>query len=411
MASPSRTLTAAEATARLGVKVSTLYAYVSRGLIRSEPGPSGTRERRYSAEDVERLLRRQAGRRDPQGAAEEAVQEALAWGMPVLESALTCIADGRLWYRGRDVARLAETATVEEVAALLWTGDMANGARLPLRARLLPAPLPPADTVPEALGYALVQAGAHDLAALDQRPDALPVAAARILNLLYATLERQAGVPPAPDLPLHARLARTWGADAGGADLLRRALVLLADHELNASAFAARVAAGGGASLPHSALAALAAVQGTSHGLAGVAAYELLQQAWKTNPARALRQGIRRHAQPPGFGHRLYPEGDPRARVLLAALEAARPEAPAVLAAQALVNHMREETGEAPNIDLALAALVWVLGRGAEDTVTLFALGRTPGWLAHAIEARTSGRMIRPRARYVGRREDGDGFR
>lgn len=398
----ARTLTTAEAIALLGVKPATLYAYVSRGLIRSEPGPPGTRERRYHAEDVQKLVRRRGVRRDPEAATEEAVQGALAWGMPVLDSALTRIAEGTLSYRGWDAVELAETATVEEVAALLWTGAADGWTRLPLRARLTLAPLPRAESALEALGFALVYAGAHDLAALDARPEALPTAAARVLSLLYGTLERHLGVPPAPDLPLHARLARAWQADTAGADLLRRALVLLADHELNVSTFTARVAAGGGASLPHTTLAALAALQGPRHGLAGAAAYDLVRQALEGDAGAALRETLRLQAHPPGFGHRLYPGGDPRARALLAALQATRPEAPATQAACALVERMQEETGEAPNLDLALAALVHALGRAAEDTVALFALGRTSGWLAHAIEARMGGRFIRPRARYVG---------
>jgi len=380
---------------------------VSRGLIRSEAGPSGTRERRYCAEDVQALRRRQEARRDPEAAAEEAVQGALDWGAPVLDSALTRIADGTLSYRGQDAAQLAGQATVEEVAALLWTGAAGGWTRLPLRARLTLAPLPRADTPLEALGYALVHAGAHDLAALDSRPGALPAGAARVLNLLYGTLERQLGVPPAPDLALHARLARAWGTDAVGADLLRRALVLLADHELNVSAFTARVAASGGASLHHSTLAALSALQGTRHGLASRAAYDLLGETLEEGPVAALRAATRRHGHPPGFGHRLYPEGDPRARALLEALEAARAGAPAVLAARALVGQMRSETGEAPNVDLALATLAHMLGRSADDAVALIALGRTSGWLAHAIEARRAGQLIRPRARYVGRLGDG----
>ncbi|GAA5535091.1 citrate synthase family protein [Deinococcus aluminii] len=401
----SRSLTTAEATALLGVKPATLYAYVSRGLIRSEPGPPGTRERRYRAEDVQKLVQRQGVRRDPEAAAEEAVHGALAWGTPVLDSALTQIVDGGLKYRGQDAVELAKTATVEEVAALLWTGDAGGWARLPLRARLTLAPLPRAGTPLEALGFALVHAGTHDLAALDTRPDALPAGAARVLSLLYGTLERHLRVPPAPDLPLHLRLARAWGTDAAGADLLRRALVLLADHELNVSAFTARVAAGGGASLPHTTLAALAALQGPRHGLAGAAAHDLLRQALDRDAQVALRDAVRRHAHAPGFGHRLYPEGDPRALALLTALRVAWPQAPAVQVACALTERMREETGEAPNIDLALATLAHALRRSAEDTVTLFALGRTPGWLAHALEAQTSGQFIRPRARYVGKSE------
>lgn len=399
--SPAHTLTTAEATALLGVKAATLYAYVSRGLIRSEPGPPGTRERRYHAGDVQALRRRQGARRDPEAAAGEAAQGALAWGLPVLDSALTRIAGGALSYRGEDAARLADTATVEEVAALLWTGDAGGWVRLPLRARLNLSAHPRADQPAEAFAYALTYAGAHDLTAPDTRAELLPAQAARVLSLLYATLERHGGVPPAPDLPLHARLARAWAAPQG-ADVLRRALVLLADHELNVSTFAGRVAASAGASLHHAALAALCALQGPKHGLAALAAHDLLAHAQRRGARTALWEATRRHAQPPGFGHPLYPGGDPRARVLLAALAGSFAQAPAVRASLDLQRAALEETGEHVNVDLALAALTHTLGRGPDDTLALFALARATGWLAHAIETRSGGQMIRPRARYVG---------
>ncbi|THF83553.1 citrate synthase [Deinococcus sp. KSM4-11] len=395
-------LTASEATARLGVKAATLYAYVSRGLIRSEAGPSGTRERRYHAGDVQTLLARQGLRRDPEGGVQDAVGGALDWGTPVLDSALTRIADSRLTYRGHDALALAETLGVEQVAALLWADDPDAWAALPLRARLNLSAHPRAGTPLEAFAYALTHAGAHDLTALDVRPQAGPVQAARVLNLLYATLERHEGVPPAPDLPLHARLARAWGVP-GQADLLRRALVLLADHELNVSTFTARVAASGGASLHHVTLAALGALQGPKHGLAALAAADLLTHAERSGARTALREATRRHGHPPGFGHRLYPAGDPRAKALLDVLETQEEPGEVVRTAGAVRLMMVQETGEQANVDLALAALVMALGQPPEAAVTLFALARAVGWLAHALETLGSGRLIRPRARYVGR--------
>jgi citrate synthase len=398
-------LTAAEATALLGVKTATLYAYVSRGLIRSEPGPAGTRERRYSAEDVHALLHRAATRRDPGAALQDAVQDAvggaLHWGAPVLDSALTRIADGTLTYRGQNAAELSTHLTVEEVAALLWTGQAGATPALPLRARLtLGAPARATQPV-EALAYALTYAATHDLTALDTRPEAQVAQAARVLALLYAALERFEGVPAAPDLPLHARLARAW-AVPHGADVLRRALVLLADHELNVSTFTARVAASGGAGLHHATLAALCALQGPQHGLAALDAFELLGHALRGDPREALRDATRRHGRLPGFGHRLYPDGDPRAHALLSALHAQFPEAPGVQGAATLAALTRAETGEQPNVDLALAALIHTLGRPPADAVALFALARSVGWLAHALETVQTGQLIRPRARYVG---------
>ncbi|NTY01002.1 citrate synthase [Deinococcus sp. JMULE3] len=402
-------LTTSQACEQLGVKPATLYAYVSRGLIRSVPGPSGTRQRRYDAGDVQALAGRQATRRDPQAGVQAAVQGSLdglrAGGTggvtPILDSALTRIEDGTLAYRGVDARHLADTATVEDVAALLWTGDTGTRPTLPLRARLNLSRHPRADTPLEALGYALTYAGAHDPDALDTRPETGPRQAARILTLLHATAERHARLPPAPDLPLHARLARTWGRP-DGADLLRRALILLADHELNVSAFTARVTASGGASLAHCTLAALSALQGPRHGLGALHAHDLLSAALSGDARAALRDATRRAGHAPGFGHALYPHGDPRARALLDALDVQFPEHPVTRATHAVIHAHAGDTAEPPNVDLALAALTLVLGRPAGDAVTLFALARATGWLAHALETRAGGQFIRPRARYVG---------
>ncbi|GGL15417.1 citrate/2-methylcitrate synthase [Deinococcus radiotolerans] len=402
-------LTTAQACEQLGVKPATLYAYVSRGLIRSVPGPAGTRERRYDAGDVQAFAGRQATRRDPQASVQAAVQGSLdglrgaQYGgvTPILDSALTRIENGTLAYRGVDARHLAETASAEDVAALLWTGDLSARPTLPLRARLNLSRHPRADTPLEALGYALTYAGAHDPDALDTRPERGPGQTARILSLLHATAERHAGLPPAPDLPLHARLARTWGRP-DGADVLRRALILLADHELNVSAFAARVTASGGASLAHCTLAALGALQGPRHGLSALHAHELLSAAQAGDARAALRDATRRAGHTPGFGHALYPHGDPRARALLDALEAQFPAHPVTHATHAVIRAHGGDTAEAPNVDLALASLTLTLGRPAADAVTLFALARAAGWLAHALETRAGGQFIRPRARYVG---------
>src|SRR5512142_3409219 len=122
----SRYLTAKEATAILGISPATLYAYVSRGLIRSEGVEGDSRAHRYSAEDVEKLKAQKAQRKNPA----EAARNALHWGAPLLESALTLITDDGLYYRGRSALDLATTRRVEVVAAICWTGDIADAGRL-----------------------------------------------------------------------------------------------------------------------------------------------------------------------------------------------------------------------------------------------------------------------------------------
>ncbi|GGJ67758.1 citrate/2-methylcitrate synthase [Deinococcus aquiradiocola] len=392
------TLTASEATERLGVNRATLYAYVSRGLIRSEAGEGPSRARRYSAEDVETLVRRRDDRRDPQ----RTVQGALRWGAPLLESELTLIRDGQVWYRGRDAVRLAERATLEVTAGLLWTGEPVP-VPLPLRLQFAHLPLLPGTGLLEAYGHALTLAGARDLQASDARPQAQATNAARVLALMFAVTERAGSIPAAPDLPLHERLGRAWaGGNAALTDLLRRALVLTADHELNLSSFTVRCAASSGASLHHAVLAGLCALQGHRHGLGVQACQELLGDT-ETHGARdALRRTLRHARTLPGFGHPLYPDGDPRAAALLAPIQAAFPDHPAVRAATALTRAVQDDLGERPTVDLPLAVLARLTGGPPERGVALFALGRTVGWLAHAAEEARQGQLIRPRARYVG---------
>ncbi len=393
----SHFLSAAEATERLGVNRATLYAYVSRGLIRSEPTQGNTRERRYSGEDVDALVRRKTERRDP----EKTVQGALNWGAPVLESELTLIAGGRLYYRGHDAVHLAEQCSLEEVAALLWTGE-SRAIALPLRAHLALIPQSPESGLLESFAHALTHAGARDLQASDARPEARPSNAARVLSLLFAVAERNRGIPGAPDLALHERLGRAWGAAPLHTDLLRRALILTADHELNVSSFTARCIASSGAGLHHAALGGLCALQGVRHGLGTELCSELLDLATRQGASRALSSVMRRFRRPPGFGHQLYPEGDPRGRALLDQVAATFPDLPALQVTHDLCAEVKRELGELPNVDLALALVAHIVGGSAERSIALFALGRTVGWLAHAMESAAQGQLIRPRAKYRG---------
>src|SRR4051812_26616217 len=121
-------ISAAEAAKTLRVTRETLYAYVSRGMIRSQPGSDARRERRYARDDVERLRRRAEERRNPDRVAAHALQ----WGMPVLESAITLIADGTVYYRGRNAVDLARTDSIEAVASLIWTGRLDDARPSPL---------------------------------------------------------------------------------------------------------------------------------------------------------------------------------------------------------------------------------------------------------------------------------------
>lgn len=400
---PPNYLSAQEAAEQLGVSRATLYAYVSRGLIRSEPVGGKSRQHRYSGEDVRRLLARKEQRENPAAA----VKGALHFGAPVLESKITLIENGRLYYRGHDALKLARSWPVEEVAALIWSGQrqselFAPGYEMPselLNATEAPGRVNRLTTV-ERLQTLLPRAAAMDDAAYDLRPEAVMQSAARILYLLTAGAAGTPGVRHS----LVETLQRGWDlAEEGAGRLLQAALILCADHELNVSSFTARCVASAGSTPYQVVLAGMAALQGTHHGGHSARVAALLQEVETAAQARATLAGrLRRGEAIPGFGHRLYPDGDPRAKLLLSLAAQSFPDSPALELAQAVREAASSLIGEYPNVDFGLATVARVLELPADAPLTLFALGRTIGWLGHAIEQYESGEMIRPRARYTG---------
>ena len=407
-------MSAKQASAALGISLPTLYAYVSRGLIRSEAG-SSSRSRRYHQDDVAQLQARRKRGRDPDAVA----GAALDFGAPLLESAITLIDQGRLFYRGREVCRLAEQMTLEAVAALLWQAEQD-----PFTPENLPAPA--AHALPDdlaatsrCLAFLPLAATADGEARSLESPDVLRRVGARVMRLLAAAA---VGAKPSPAL-LHEVLARGWQVeDPRSVDLIRAALVLVADHELNVSAFTVRSIASAGATLYGAVIGGIAALQGGRHGGASARAEAFLTELtaeadlrgaiglrlqraaaarWREIAGQGEGAGRpRRTAQLPGFGHRLYRDGDPRATWLLERL-AAHGGAEADFA-QVVARQVSEMTGERPNIDFALAALTRTLRLPAGAPLVLFMVGRAAGWIGHALEQYAAGNLIRPRARYVG---------
>ena len=383
-------LDADEAVETLGVSHATLYAYVSRGRIRSEAAPGGARRRRYSRDDIERLLARSRERRNP----EKAAEQALHWGLPILESAITLIAEERIYYRGQDAGVLARERSVADVAALLWTGA-ADGSSLgpPPRAQAPPRVRESMPFIPAAQS-ALALASADDPLAYDLRPRTVVQTAWRIVWLLT----RLAAGSGRGAETVDATLASGWGAPRA-TDLIRAALIACADHELNVSTFTARCVASAGASPYNVAIAGLAALEGTKHGGATArvdASWDTLRQTGDLRAALAER--LRRGEVIEGFGHPLYRGGDPRASLLLAML----PKGKTATFARELAAAAKAVIGEAPTVDFALVALTRALGLPNGSALTLFAIGRTIGWIGHAIEQYEANAIIRPRAKYVG---------
>ncbi|MEJ0017405.1 MAG: citrate synthase family protein [Acetobacteraceae bacterium] len=406
-APPARWLTAEQATADLGVSRQTLYAYVSRGRIGVVPAPDDPRRSLYDAADVRLLAERNRGGRSRRAVAASTI----SWGEPILASAITRIEGGRLEYRGHDAVALADAgATLEDVALLLWQVD-ALPTRPAAQASWPRAPGDPGGGQGAGQGPgpgAGPGAGAAErcIAAMADlvmagrwtgRVDSVLPDAVRILDRIAWSASGLPGLAHrASSLPLHVRLAEAWGVGVKEADLFRRALVVIADHELNASTYATRVVASTRAPLGACVLAGLAALIGPLHGgMTNEVRTLLADPAVAADPAGAIAVRQARGEVIPAFGHRLYPDGDPRAAALLAHL---RPSA----RARRLCEAMRAATGIAPNIDFALVVLEDRLHLPRGAAFAIFAVGRTVGWIAHALEQWRDGTLIRPRAAYPG---------
>jgi citrate synthase len=387
-------LSAREASAELAVSPATLYAYVSRGLIRSEPSPD-SRSHRYRAEDIRGLKERRVPSPEPRGL------RSFDADLPVMDSAICTITEDGPIYRGVNCVDLAEKDTLEHAATLLWdvTGvDPFASDNCPLvsdemqaiaEAARRAAPIDRAIAV-------LALAASADPRAFTRAVDGRAMVGARILRLLVATM---LNAPPSAEL-LHLQIARVCVSDdKHAADLIRRALVLLADHELNASTFTARCAASTGLNLYDAVIAGLAALKGPKHGGASVLASRLVKTLVDNDVAPVIRERVALGERFAGFGHGVYKRGDPRAQSLLDAL--ARAGAPRKFTRE-IPERIAEATGEFVNIDYALAVLVQVLRLPAGSELALFAMSRSVGWIAHASEQLQHGKLIRPRARYVG---------
>jgi len=408
-------LTAAEAARRLGVKPATLYAYVSRGVLSRVRAPDG-RASLFGAEEVEQLARRGRPRR-PAGVADITV-----------ESAITEITGDSLRFRGLDATRLAVSRTFEEVAELLWTGEFPSGrasGREPWRAR--PAALAagraaqaalPAGILPlERLQVIVPAMAATDPLRLQLDRPAVIAAGQNIIagmvDCLPGDVTSAAGEPVAGRLWSRLCAGNEPGNGPGHGQgrpapglmrALSAALVLLADHELAASTLAARAAASVRAD-PYAVVGTgLGAMSGALHGGASLGAETLMAAAsGPEDVPRVVAELLRRGEKVPGFGHFVYRGGDPRAILLLDLVRQVAPKSRQLAVADAVFAEVRHKSLPEPNIDFAIATLVRVAGmvRGAGEAI--FAVARTAGWIAHALEAYSGPGPLRPRAVYTGR--------
>lgn len=369
-----------DACRRLGVKRQTLYAYVSRGLVEVKRDQKNVGRKLYLLNDISTLIERRSTDRTRRGIA----ASTLEWGEPVINTQISTISRGRLYYRGRDAVELSHTETLESIARLLWEADVTP----------VFSGISQAATGKPSIANAYVALGR---AAAAGPPSSVlsPVAAHREAAALVGCLAGSL-VPIATggEAPLHGRLSAAWHCEEHK-ELLRQCLVLLADQELTTSAFSARVTASTGASLGACAVAGLATFSGPRHGAAPFLVQALLEDALKIGVKAAVHRWVSRGAALPGFGHRLYPDGDPRAADLLRAF-------PPSDTIRELIDYVYDLTRLLPAIDIALVGLAEHCRLPAEAPFVLFAIGRSVGWMAHAVEQLSSGNILRPRANYIG---------
>jgi len=399
---PMRTdlLSARDTCEILGISQATLYAYVSRGLLESRPGPDH-RSRLYSRQDVERLAqRKQAGRGATRGAA-----QSLDRGLPVLETQISLIRPDGPYYRGKSaIFAVRAGATLEDIARLLWDcGDQDPFAveidphwPATVAAIASDARLPPLERAMSAIPLLALEVR-HSF---NSAPRVRQEIAAALLRHNASLLVAQ---PPFAG-PVHRLLANSWKpGDENFAELVRAALVVCADHELNVSAFAARVVASTGAHLHATVCSGLAALSGPRHGGATARAHALIADAGEAPSVREfIKIRWQRGDELPGFGHALYPHGDPRAAEILSRLRESHAGTPMMLRLEEIIAVAEEISGQRPNIDFLLASVCQTHGLPATPALVMFAAGRLAGWLAHALEQQALGRLIRPRASYAG---------
>jgi len=392
-------LSSHEVCARLGIAPATLYAYVSRGLIRSEETPH-SRSKRYWAEDVARLL----DRRELKKAPEQVVSRSLDWGTPLLDSEICLIQAGQFYYRGQNACELSQSQTFEAVLALLWQSPppdwaLALESLKPLSLLQRKSDLSSDRDPLWVLQNQLLALAAAEPRCWDLRPEGVLRTGTQILALMTHSLCGQAP----GERGLAQTLAENWlPGSAMAAPLLNQALILCAEHELNISSFAVRCAASAGCHPVQAFLAGLACFSGTRHGGAWARVESLLQESERADsPLQALSSRLQRGEPLYGFSHPLYPEGDPRWKALQSALPMAVNSSEG-----SLLNKVAEAafqlSAEQPNLDFALVALCRLLGLPLHCAPAIFALGRAVGWLAHLQEEYALKRLIRPRARYTG---------
>ncbi|NVN98072.1 MAG: hypothetical protein HXX17_02035 [Geobacteraceae bacterium] len=387
----TRYYSANEASERLGVSRNTLYSYVSRGLIRSEPTAPKSKTCKYHALDVDRMVTNSGLYKTPA----KALQGSTAWGVPIMESAITMIDTETFYYRGHCVPVLALEQSFEEVLTILW-GKSDKQPTVPDSSLQRIAD----NALKQRSGNSTVDLFLHVLAQLNHadvrtysfsRESTISAGVMMISSFLRILTGRWSARRIAE------QLTEVWQLDHSLAQLIDSALILVADHELNISTFTARCTASAGCS-PYAAVAAAThAFWGRRHGGNTERIRGLFDEAYgKGSLYEAIKSRMKRGEALPGFGHKLYDE-DPRSRFLLSRIPDTRG-----YMAQTFEALEKLPGLSYPTVDFALVVMEKELSLPERSGSFLFYLGRLAGLVAHIMEQYAENQPIRPRAKYTG---------
>jgi citrate synthase len=405
--STDKFLSGSQAAEFLGVKSATLYAYASRGLVESMPSDRG-RERCYRLSDLIKLRQSSRGYKGPKDT------ESAVWTGPVIKSSITEITSSGHRYRGTCAIALAlENKSFELTAELIWdtSGNHKSWSKLkpltiPKQAKtMISQEVDQLDLLKFLLAAIEMTEPVHRKLLAE---DAIEAARQLVVTMAVAlgiSEGRDKYISDGPYPIAQTLLFALSGKDnIDRARVINRVLVLCADHELNASAFAARVAASCDSSLYSCLLSALGTFTGSLHGSASRRAEDIVNGSMRFATAKIwLKDYLRQFERIPGFGSELYEYGDPRGRLLIETALSVSSQSKQLKRLVEIVDCVRQQLNKEPNLDVGLAAVSYALALPAGSGSAIFAVSRTAGWIAHAIEQRLYGGMIRPRARYIGK--------
>lgn len=396
-------LTTKEVAELLGVKRQTVYAYVSRGILHRQMALDG-RTSLFDRAEVEQLRLGRHPERDGELRA-------------IVATRLTRVSDEGIWIRGKDlIAEVSDGAGFTDIADLLWDApedeqwaSADDHATEPLPTELFAGDTDRGATVTPLDQFRIILAmeSASDPLRHDLSPRSVRSAGRRAIMAMATGLRSPGVTPTDPTSSIGGMVWTRMTADSATPDRRRAldiALALLADHGLAGSTFAARIAASVRAD-PYAVIGAgLGVVSGILHGAASGAVHDLYTAAETSgDAATAVGDLLRQSGRAPGFGHMVYRVQDPRYGLLMAQIVAGWADDERLNTVFRVRDVIAERSDAVPNVDLALGALSYLAGMPANAGEAVFAIARTAGWLAHAMEEYEEKPVrFRPRARYIG---------